>query len=121
MHTELNLKKIAFIKRLLEAGHGEELRLILFGASRFNCPELDDDPDVIYPPAWVHYEGRLHLISLVQAHLEFTAMFGASSQSASEGRRHYFAHIAEFELWLNHGAPGVSIAQLQALEAAYNA
>ncbi len=119
MQTELNLKKIALIKRLVEAGHGEELRLILFGASRFNRPELDDDADVIYPPEWGPGEGRLHIVTLVQAHLEFTAMFGTSSQSASEGGRHYFAHAAEFELWLNHGAPGISIAQLQALEAAY--
>lgn len=76
MQTELNLKKTDLIRRLVEAGYGEELRLILFGASRFNRPEFDDESDVKYPAEWVHYEGRLHLVSLVQAHLEFTSMFG---------------------------------------------
>ncbi|WP_041946729.1 hypothetical protein [Variovorax paradoxus] len=117
MQTELNLKKTDLIRRLVEAGYGEELRLILLGASRFNRPELDDESDVKYPPEWVHYEGRLHLISLVQAHLELTSMFGTTLQTTSAGTRHYFAHSAEFELWLSHGAPGVSIAQLRALEA----
>ena len=119
MQTELRQKKIALIKHLVEAGHGEELRLILFGASRFNRPEFDDDADVTYPSEWKLCERTLHVVSLVQDHLEFTARFGTSSRTASEGRRHYFAHTTEFEIWLNYGAPGISIAQLEAVKAAH--
>jgi len=119
MPTELRHKKIALIKHLVATGHGDELRLILSGASRFNRPEFNDDADVTYPSEWEPSERTLHLVSLVQDHLEFTARFGTSSRTATEGGRHYFAHVTEFELWLNHGAPGISIAQLQAVEAAH--
>jgi hypothetical protein len=56
----------------------EEPRVILFGASRRNRSERDGDPDVAYPPEWVHHEGRLYLISLLQVHLEFRSMFGTT-------------------------------------------
>lgn len=110
--------KIQLVERLVAASLGNELRRILLGASRFNRLELEDQPDAAYPEAWAQAAGGLHMMTQVLAHLEFTSEFGIGLQTAIRNGKHHFSHPEEYETWLMHGAPGVSIAQLHALESA---
>ena len=62
-------------------------------------------------------EGGFHLITWVCAHLEFTSEFGAEAIEATRDGRFHFAHPTEYQRWLDDGAPGSTLTQVEALAA----
>jgi hypothetical protein len=105
-------RKVALIRRLVEARRGEELRHMLLGASAY-CSS-SNDRRVRYPPRFAEREDGFHLMTWVQAHLEFTAAYGTERQQVEQGGRIHFAHREEYELWLSEGSPGLFLEELEA-------
>ena len=71
----------------------------------------DNDKRVSFSPA---NPKELHPTSLAFLHLEFTAKYGTDVLEAEEGDRRWFAYPEEFELWLEEGAPGLFLEELEA-------
>ncbi|WP_157359980.1 hypothetical protein [Caldimonas brevitalea] len=95
---------VALLRELVASALGNEVRLILSGASSHN--DLDDESSECYPAGYADYDGKgFHFMTYVQAHLESTAT-GRSP-----------AYPEEFERWLADGAPGINLAQVLALKA----
>lgn len=108
-------QKVLLIRKLVAAGQGNELRLMLLGASEVGGHY--DEARIIYPDDYENGEGGFHMITWVCAHLEFTSEFGTDALSATRGGRFHFAHPIEYERWLSDGAPGLSLTQVQAVPA----
>ena len=108
--------KVDLIRKLVAAGRGNDLRLILLGASQHNAGESSDP---VYPESYRDSGDGFHLITWVSAHLEFTSEFGAMALDATRNGHVHFAHPVAYERWLSDGAPGLSADQVQ--RAAYAA
>lgn len=97
-------RKVIALRELICQGLADEVRLILLGASSYNA--LDDEGSQRYPSAYeAHDEKGFHLMTFVIAHLE----------RAVGGRGPSYPD--EFERWLSDGAPGINLAQVDALRA----
>jgi hypothetical protein len=105
-------KKRQLILNLVAARRGQELALMLLGASKYSRRE--NDASVKYPESFRRADPQGNVASDAISHLEFTARFGTELASAEEGGRRHFAHPAEFGTWLDHGAPGLFINELEA-------
>ena len=108
--TDHEDRKRVLIRQLVQARRGEDLRQIALGVSKY-C-RSENDRKVVYSPA-THPSG-LHPASLAFMHLEFTSRYGADALQAKERGRLWFAYPQEFELWLEQGAPGLFLEELEA-------
>ena len=106
-------EKVLLIRKLVSLQKGEELRLMVIGESEFSNKKNDDvavDYSVLDRP---NPEGNM--ASFAFEHLRFTAEFGENLTSFKdkEGLFH-FAYSYEYEQWLQQGAPGLYLDELEA-------
>lgn len=109
-------RKGDLIRRLVAAGRGNDLRLLLLGVSEHNAGESSDP---VHPGSYRDSGDGFHVITWVCAHLEFTSEFGVLAPDATRDGHLHFAHPVAYERWLSDGAPGLSVDQVKS--AAYAA
>lgn len=80
------------------------------GVSRY-CRQ-ENDKKLTFPP--IENASALHPVSLAFFHLEFTAKYGTDVLHVEEDGKHWFAYPREYELWLEQGAPGLFLDELEA-------
>ena len=106
-------RKIELLRKLVSLGHGEVILHLLLGVSKYSISS--ESVELTYPASFEDRDRKgFHLMTWVHAHLEFTARFGSTATEAREGKISFWAHPAEYEEWLEHGAPGVCLEELEA-------
>jgi hypothetical protein len=105
MIDNCNEYKISLIRQIMAAKRYVELYEIVVGISKYNVEEecskeMSDDGQ----RAW---QSTMH-------HLEYLSKYGDALPMVDINGRKWFAHPKEFEVWLQLGAPGVSINELDA-------
>lgn len=106
-------RNVDLVRQLVSSGHGQVVSHLLLGVSKYSV--LANGAEVQYPAEFENRDGKgFHLMTWVHAHLEFTGRFGCLATMGTEGKRVYFAHHAEYEDWLNYGAPGLLPEELEA-------
>ena len=99
--------KSLIVRRMVTQGYASELRALLLGDSQYNLPEL---PGAGAPEDT--HEGRLRTFAL--CHLRYVAITGRTSGEIVEHEGKFFgAYPAEFEMWAEAGAPGVTREELE--------
>jgi hypothetical protein len=71
-------------------------------------------------PYSIDYAGNTHMEPQIETlwqlainHLEFIAKYGSEIEMIEVGKRMYFPHPTEFELWLEAGAVGITGEELR--------
>lgn len=100
---KVNIKKEELIDRLLQNGSSMELYKLLMGVSDYNQEQ-----------ARVEYSlEETKLISSARSHLLFVEKFGIKESHVVDGEKHYFAYPEKFSEWIQAGAPGVLLEELE--------
>ncbi|HEY9105269.1 MAG TPA: hypothetical protein VIN58_01235 [Roseateles sp.] len=98
------MTKIEAIQQLMTTGHVGDLLLMLEGDSPYSDEHSEGAPDD-------RQLARLWTAALY--HLRFVAEFGPSAERQFKQGKWLSAFPAEFSEWLQAGAPGVSMADLE--------
>lgn len=113
MEASVKTRKVELVRKLVSLGHGEIVHHLLLGISQYSISS--ESVELTYPASFEARDSKgFHLMTWVHAHLDFTAKYGTTATEAREGKRLFFAHHAEYEEWLDHGAPGVLLEELEA-------
>jgi len=99
----VNIKKEELIARLLQNGNSMELYKLLMGISDYN----QGQDRVGYSLE------ETKLISAARNHLSFVAKFGDKEAHVVDGEKHYFSYPEKFNEWIEAGAPGILVKELE--------
>ncbi|MGK5060462.1 hypothetical protein ACQ4WY_26355 [Janthinobacterium sp. LB2P49] len=95
---------IAILRQVMAAKRYAALYEIVVGISKYNKGEESPiDMSEYEQSAW----------QLVIHHLEYLSKYGDSTPMVEVNGRKWFAHPEQFEIWLELGAPGVALDELQ--------
>ncbi|MDZ5633910.1 hypothetical protein [Janthinobacterium sp. GMG1] len=98
-----SMVKEELIDKLLKIDGSMELYKLLMGISDFNRERDNVDYSL----------GEAKLISAARNHLSFVAKFGNKESHVIVGEKHYFSYPDKFNEWIQAGAPGIFIEELE--------
>lgn len=99
-----NLTKSELIERLVAAGRAADLVLLLEGDSAFTSDETEGAPDD-------RQLARLWIAAIY--HLRFVAEFGDKKEPRCKEGKWLSPFPVEFGIWLDAGAPGIAMTDLE--------
>ena len=98
------MEKIRLIRELLNNGKANVVYELVCGISPYSIDYVSDS----------HMEPHIEILwQLAIHHLEFIAKYGSETEMVKVGKRTYFSHPTEFELWLKAGAIGIAEEELR--------